>query len=126
LVTAFALSPFQDPKVGAQTFEAAVFRHLKEAASELQGELSYFRQDDDLEIDFVLDRGGDLTGIEVTSSSRVRPDKIRKMMKAGAALGASRLLLVYGGALEETAGEVRAVALPQFLLNPMEILKEGL
>ena len=124
LVTAFALTSIQDKKVEAQAFEAAVLRHLQEAARELHGELSYFRQDDDLEIDFVLDCGGELTGIEVTSSPRARPDKVGRLMKAGAALKARRLLLVHGGTLEETAGDVRAVALPQFLLNPAGFLRE--
>jgi len=125
LIMAFALAPPQDPRLEAQGVEAAVYRHLREVAREQEWELSYFRQDDDLEIDFVLDRAGDLTGIEVTSSSRVRPDKVRRVQKAGAALGAKRLILVYNGALEETVGGVRAVTLSELLLNPLSILGEG-
>jgi predicted AAA+ superfamily ATPase len=125
LVAAFALSPPQMSGESAGVFEAAVFRHLREEARFSGGELSYFRQDDDLEIDFVLDRGGELTGIEVTSSPRVRSDKIKRVQRAGAALGAGRLLLVHGGALEETIGEVQAVSLTRFLLHPAACLTEG-
>jgi len=125
LVSAFALAPLQDPAVGGKACEAAVFRHLREVARNLRADLSYFRRDDDLEIDFVLEHGGKVTGIEVTSSLRVRPDKVRRVQQAGAALGASRLLLIHGGALEDTAGEVRAIALSQFLLDPAAYFTEA-
>lgn len=83
LVTAFALSPTEDPGVRARVFEAAVFRHLREAAREMEGRLSYFRHKDDLEIDFVLEFAGRTVGIEVTSSLRVRPDKLGRLRKPG-------------------------------------------
>lgn len=121
LVTAFALSPTEDPGVRAKVFEAAVFRHLREAARELEGRLSYFRHKDDLEIDFVLEVAGATVGIEVTSSLRVRPDKLGRLQKAGEALGADRLLLIHGGVVEERR-EVRSLALQTFLLDPVACL----
>lgn len=117
LVLALALSPVQNPEVRSKIFEAAVFRHLREAARELGGGLSYFRHRDDLEIDFVLDLAGKRTGIEVTSSLRVRADKLERIRKAGKALGAERLLLIYGGLVEEAGEGTRAVPLCRFLMD---------
>ncbi|HVR97207.1 MAG TPA: ATP-binding protein [Thermoanaerobaculia bacterium] len=125
LVMAFALSPVQDPAVRGRAFEAAVFRHLREAARELEGRLTYYRKDDDLEIDFVLESAGSLIGIEVKGSSRIRPEKVERLRKAGEALGADRLLLVHGGLLNERQEGVEAVALARFLVDPASLLKGG-
>ena len=125
LVNAFALSPVQDPGVRAKVFEAAVFRHLRALARRAGADLSYFRQDEQLEIDFVFARGGETTGIEVTSSPRVRPDKLDKLRRAGTALGAGRLLLVHGGMVDEPFPGGRAVPLSRFLLDPWEFLREA-
>jgi predicted AAA+ superfamily ATPase len=122
LVAAFALFPVSEPGVKARVFEAAVFRHLREAARELEGRLTYFRHKDDLEIDFVLEAEGTTLGIEVTSSPRVRPDKLSRLRKAGEELGADRLLLVHGGLLEEKQ-EIRSVALQTFLMDPVSCLR---
>lgn len=124
IVQAFALSPVQDSVVRARAFEAAVFRHLREAVRETGAGLSFFRHKDDLEIDFVVQEPGRRTGIEVTSSFRVRPDKLERLRKAGAVLGAERLLLVHGGIVEEAAEGIRAVPLPRFLLDPVAVLEE--
>jgi predicted AAA+ superfamily ATPase len=119
LVAAFALFPASEPGVKARVFEAAVFRHLREAARELEGKLSYFRHKEDLEIDFVLEAAGTTVGIEVTSGPRVRPDKLSRLRKAGEELGADRLLLIHGGLLEEK----QSVALRTFLMDPVACLR---
>lgn len=124
IVQAFAVSPVQDPDVRARAFEAAVFRHLREAARRLEGEWGYFRLRDDLEIDFVLQVAGKKLGVEVTSSLRVRPDKLLRLRKAGGALEADRLLLIHGGVVEEEVEGIRAVPLPAFLLDPVAVLEK--
>ena len=122
MVSAFAASPGGDERVRARVFEAVVFRHLREAARQLEADLSYFRQDEEREIDFVLDTGGVTVGIEVTSSSRVRPEKIEKVRRAGELLGADRLLLVHGGLVEQQGDRVQPVPLFRFLLDPIVTL----
>lgn len=72
----------------------------------------------------MLDLGGKRTGIEVTSSSRVRADKIERVRKTGKALGTEQLLLVYGGLVNEAAEGIRALPLSRFLLNPSACLME--
>ena len=116
LVSAFAAHPRQ-PGVRGRVFEAAVFRHLRELARSRRQELSYFRQSDELEIDFVLaDEDGILCAVEVTSAMRLRGEKVERLRRAGAALGTDRLVLVHGGFVEEEAEGVRPVppgALPR-------------
>lgn len=119
LVSAFAVSP--SPEVRAKAFEAAVFRHLREAAGER--EVYYFRQDDALEVDFVLTEGDRRIAVEVTSATRLRPEKIERLRRAGKAAGAERLVLIHGGFVEEKAEGVKAVALSQFLRSPEEAIR---
>lgn len=123
LVAAFAPLPVQDPAVRARAFESAVFRHLREAARELEGKLTYFRHREDLEIDFVLEDKDRLVAVEVTSSLRLRADKAERLRQAARELGADRRLLVHGGVLEESAEGVDAVALQRFLLHPVACLR---
>src|SRR4029079_3365644 len=118
LVSAFAVSP--SPEVRAKTFEAAVFRHLREFAGER--ELYYFRQDDALEVDFVLTEGDRRIAVEVTSATRLRAEKVEKLRRAGRAAGADRLVLIHGGFVDEAAAGVKAVALSQFLRDPEEAI----
>ncbi len=121
LVTAFAPSP-REAAVRARAFEAVVFRHLRQIAPGLARDLGYFRQGDD-ELDFVCELEGARVGVEVTSSSRLRPEKIEGMKAAGKRAGATRLLLVHGGYLEQPAREVQLVPLPRFLLDPRSALE---
>jgi predicted AAA+ superfamily ATPase len=123
LVMAFAPLPVQDPTVRARAFEAAVFRHLREAARELEGRLTYFRHREDLEIDFVLESQRGLVAVEVTSGIRLRADKMERLRQAAKELGADRRILVHGGLIEETGEEVEAVAIQRFLLDPIACLR---
>lgn len=125
LVMAFAPLPVQDASVRAKAFEAAVYRHLRETARELEGRLSYFRQGEDLEIDFVLEDQGGLVAIEVTSGLRVRADKLERLRQAAKRLGTDRRLLIHGGVLAETAEGVETVPVQRFLLDPGSFLREG-
>jgi len=125
LVMAFAPLPVQDASVRAKAFEAAVYRHLRETAREREGRLSYFRQGEDLEIDFVLEDQSGLVAIEVTSGLRVRADKLERLRQAAKKLGTDRRLLVHGGVIEETAEGVETVPLQRFLLDPSALLPGG-
>ncbi len=125
LVMAFAPLPVQDASVRAKVFEAAVYRHLRETARELEGRLSYFRQAEDLEIDFVLEAQGGLIAIEVTSGLRVRADKLERLRQAARRLGTDRRLLVHGGVIEEMAEGVETVPVQRFLLDPGSFLRKG-
>jgi len=117
LVAAFSAAA-EDNRLRGLLFEAAVYRHLREAAHELEGELSYFRAPDGLEIDFVLSMPGAIIAIEVTSSTRARSEKLRRARQAADRLGADRLLLVHGGVVAEPAEPVRQVSLTRFLADP--------
>jgi uncharacterized protein len=122
LVASFAAALPADERVRARVFEAVVFRHLREAARQLEAELTYFRQDEEREIDFVLDGNGASVGVEVTSSPRLRPEKLEKVRRAGEALGADRLLLIHGGVIEEKGDRVQPIPLARFLLDPIAAL----
>ncbi len=125
LVMAFAPLPVQDASVRARAFEAAVYRHLRETARELEGGLSYFRQGEDLEIDFVLEDQSSLIAIEVTSGLRARADKLERLRQAAKRLGTDRRLLIHGGVIEEMAEGVETVPVQRFLLNPASFLRGG-
>jgi predicted AAA+ superfamily ATPase len=125
LVMAFAPLPVQDASVRGKAFEAAVYRHLRETARELEARLSYFRHGEDLEIDFVLEDQGGLVAIEVTSGLRVRADKLERLRQAAGKLGADRRLLIHGGVIEETAEGVETIPIQRFLLDPSSFLREG-
>jgi predicted AAA+ superfamily ATPase len=107
----------------ARQVEAAVFRHLREAAQELVAGVWYHRTDEGLEIDFLLEVGKELVGIEVKSSTRIRPEEIQRLRQAGSALGAARLLLVHGGTVSERELDIPLIALPEFLLDPVEAVR---
>lgn len=120
LISAFATNP-TEPTHRAKLFEAAVYRHLREAAA--SGErIGYFRSGQELEIDFVMETGGRVIGIEVTSSRGVRSDKVAKLRKAGERLGADSLLLIHGGLIDEQAEGVHAVTVGELLLDPQKHL----
>ncbi|HSS75736.1 MAG TPA: DUF4143 domain-containing protein, partial [Thermoanaerobaculia bacterium] len=117
LVMAFAPLPAQNPSVRARTFEAAVFRNLRETARELEGRVNYFRHAEGLEVDFVFEDQRGLVAIEVTSEAQLREDKVERLRQAAKKLGTDRRLLVHGGVVEETAEGVGAVLIQRFLLD---------
>jgi len=126
LVVSFAPSPdpLREPRIRGAVFEATVFRHLRDAAATLRGEISYFRQRDDLELDFVLDLPGGTIAVEVTSSTDPTR-KLGKLSKAAHAVRADHVLLIHGGPLDSRRAEVWIVPLLQFLLAPLAFLQEG-
>lgn len=125
LIAAFSTGPRDEPPVRGRIFEAAVFRHLRETARVLDGELSYFRPRQGLETDFVLTTEDGRIVVEVTSSRTLKPRKLERVARATAELDADRALLVYGGLIGETVAE-KVVALPleRFLRDPRGSLGE--
>jgi predicted AAA+ superfamily ATPase len=99
-----------------------VFRHLREAIDRLKGELSYFREGERLEIDFVVDLPDGAVAIEVTGSADVIP-KLASLSTAARAARADRILLVHGGAERQERDGIRTIPLPYFLLNTDACLK---
>jgi uncharacterized protein len=122
LISAFSVLMRQEPALRGQLFEAAVFRHLREAASELGGELSYFRPRQDLEIDFVLETSKGTTAIEVTSSRRIKEDRWRKVRRAADAVRASKAVLIHGSNVDQPAEGITSLPLQRLLLDPVASL----
>lgn len=124
LVIAFAATPdpLYDPRVRGRIFEAVVFRHLRELARQLPlAQIGYLRHKD-REVDFIL-RAERTVAIEVTSSSKVAADKLRRAATAATVARADRLVVLHGGLEERTTGAgTRLVPLVRFLLDPSIVL----
>lgn len=125
LVSAFSELSSRDEEVRAKVFEAAVFRHLRDVARRVEGELGYFRSRDDLEVDFVLEATEGRVAIEVTSSSRPRNRKLARLRRAAGHLKTDRRILIYGGVIEEVVEGARVLPLQRFLLEPESVLESA-
>jgi predicted AAA+ superfamily ATPase len=125
LVNAFAVASASDQRVRSRAFEAVVFRHLRDLAREQDGDISYSRQKDDLEIDFVLELPGRRVAIEVTSSGSVRERKVERLVRAADELGAEEKLLVFGGLTESVQKGVRVIPIGELLMRPERVLERG-
>ncbi len=124
LIGAFAVTPdpLQEEATRGAVFEAAVFRHLRQDRDHLSA-LGFYRSGDGQEGDFVLrDGAGRIALIEVTSSTRVRPEKLRQMQEVGAKLKAERRLLVYGGEVSSSESGIDVVPLQSFLLDTARLV----
>ena len=106
-----------------RAIEAVVNRHLREVARNSQAELSFFRQNDDLEADFVLDFGGKCTVIEVTASSDPGARKLSRLVRVGESLKTTRLVMIHGGMVDAPKAPVTSISLPRFLSEPSLILE---
>ncbi len=123
LIQAFAVAPRRDVRVLAQVTEAVVFRHLRDLARDSGSELSYYRKDDEHEIDFVLSSATDVIAIEVTSSRRLRSEKLKELRRAQTALRPKATLLIFGGVVESSEDDIRVLPLASFLRDPRKILE---
>jgi hypothetical protein len=125
LVGAFALTPapLDDPRVRARLYEAVVFRHLRSVRDKLGAELTFLRYRDDLEVDFVVASGSELTLIEVTSSTTASREKLKRIASAAGLVKADRCLLVHGGPVAGKQGRTELVPLLSFLLDPQRASK---
>jgi len=117
-----AFSPYPEPlqvtEVLARVYEAIVFRHLRDLARKGSGELSFFRLNDDIEVDFVLRYPRSAVGVEVTSSSNLKPSKIARAAEGMQRAGIERKLLIHGGVTMTHSSGVALVPLHEFLLDP--------
>lgn len=115
-----ALNPGDDPRVRGHAMEALVFRHLRE----LTRELWFYREDDDLEVDFVAGFRGQLVAVEVTTSADVPRRKLARCRSASERIGA-RPVIVHGGYMQGEVEGVSLVPVERFALAPEAALEEG-
>jgi uncharacterized protein len=120
LITAFSSHP--DPlgvaDTRARVFEAVVFRHLRESARTHDGVISFGRLDEDLEIDFIVRYPDHSVGLEVTCSTDAKPRKLARATQAMSKMGIDRKVLIHGGLVSDSTGDIKLVPLHQFLLAP--------
>lgn len=126
IVSAFALGAEESSLVGRQV-EAAVFRHLREAAAKKHGRLSFFREKGgETEADFVFEPGvgSGRVVFECTASRTVRPAKVATLERARAATKGVRAVLLSASLVESrNPGQVWQVPLQSFLLAPDQFLE---
>lgn len=125
LVQAFSLPGRPDTELRGRVLETAVFRHLREVEREhahVSHALSYYRDRQGLEADFVLDLPAGRVVVEVTGSRRVKADKLARLRRVGELVDAERLALVYGGLASEDVDGVLVTAAARFLLDPWETI----
>ncbi|MGH7812846.1 MAG: ATP-binding protein [Candidatus Binataceae bacterium] len=125
LVSAFAPggSLERDQNTRGRVVEAVVFRHLRDVARELRGELSFFRDQAGLEADFVLDFDRGPIVIEVTASSDPPSGKFHRLAKIGKLLKASRSIMIHGGIVGGADDRSATLPLAEFLMRPSSILE---
>lgn len=120
LIPAFAVAESGEETVRSKVFEAVVYRHLRQAVG--LRDIFFYRAGRD-EVDFVVRHRGSVVAIEVTSAIRPKPKKIATLRRIAAKIGASRVLLIHGGMVEEAPGAERElVSLLRFLLDPAKVL----
>lgn len=87
--------------------------------------MSFFRDNDDLEGDFVLEYGEDRLVVEVTASIDPPTRKFERLQRVGEAISASRVVMLQSGLVREDANDL-SLSLADFLLDPRVILgREG-
>lgn len=123
LIPALTLAAFPSAEavVRSRVFEAVVLRHLLEVLGSRDG-IFYYRDREDLEVDFVFRDESGLRALEVTSSRDPASAKVSRLASAASRIDATRPILVYGGALPVHKNEVDLVPLHHFLLDPRAVL----
>ena len=125
LIAAFTPGGSLDPdqNVRGRAVEAVVYRHLRELARTVPAQLAFFRRNDDLEADFVLDLEGVRTVIEVTAASDPAGRKFNRLIRAGESLKTKRLVMIHGGMVDAVTPPVTSLSLPRFLAKPSLLLE---
>lgn len=122
LVNAFSAAPVREEQVRAKALEAVVFRHLRELSRRQGCELFYYREGNDLEVDFLLSTSAGLVAVEVTANREARPDKLSVLRRIRARLRPQRTLLIYRGVARTITEEVEIMPLAAFLREPEVVL----
>jgi hypothetical protein len=86
------------------------------------GELTFFRRNDELESDFVLDFKGGPIVVEVTASSDPASRKFNRLAQAGEMLRASRIVMIHTGIVDTTDAHATELSLARFLMKPLLLL----
>lgn len=121
LVTAFAPTawPLASDEVLARAYECAVHRHLRDVADDGTN-LGYWRQGEELEIDFLVEVKRKRIAVEVTKAPDPPPAKLERLLHAAKEAGARRTILVHGGLQRDTRLGIALVPFTDFLLDPAE------
>lgn len=103
-----------DRKLLGHLLETFVFQELRRQSSGLDEEIRFYhyRNRDKDEVDILIERGGQLVGIEVKASSTIRSEDFKGLRKLRAALGTKLVggFVLYDGELSVGFGEgLRAV-----------------
>ncbi|HVA82415.1 MAG TPA: ATP-binding protein [Candidatus Binataceae bacterium] len=128
LIHAFTpMAPEAIATLRGRIIEAVVFRHLREAAREVGGQLSFFRDDSGIEADFVLDSERGRFVIQATASADPPARKLERLQKIAHDLGAVQAVVVQGGRARQpdqwrAAMPVLSLSLAEFLLDPFLVL----
>jgi hypothetical protein len=89
----------------------------------VRAEIAFFRRNDDLEADFVLDLDGGRIVIEVTGTSDPGGRKFNRLIRVGEILKTKSMVLIHGGMADAINPPVVSFSLPRFLMEPSVILE---
>lgn len=128
LISAF--TPIASPEgfaaIRGKVIEAVVFRHLREVAGSVGGNLTFYRDDTGVEADFVLDAASGRFVIEATASSDPPQQKLERIRGIAQALHATHAVIVQGGTARQQhvrrVAPVLSLSLAEFLLDPFLVL----
>jgi predicted AAA+ superfamily ATPase len=127
MVPAFApfLDPMSRPDVRGKVLEAAVLRHLRGVRDvRADFELSFYREGEQHDLDFVIDFHDRSLGVETTMSRDPRKDLAKKGTAAERA-GVDSLVIVHGGSEDTRIDKLRLVPFDKFLRDPESFIYEA-
>ncbi len=128
-IAAFSASPgpMSNSEVRGRIFETVVFNHLRDLRDRRKDyRLGFFREGEELELDFVLDFGDVTLGIEVTSSPTAEK-KLAALRRLPERVRPDHLTAIHGGnRMIQDAAQASAWPLDGFLLDPEDCIERGL
>jgi predicted AAA+ superfamily ATPase len=114
--------PMDHPQLRSKALAATVFRHLREVAGRsFDTRLTYFRERERHELEFVFETSTRSTGVAVTTSREPEQALSAALAAAGRAK-LEHLVLVHGGARHERRDRATLIPWFRFLLDPLEAL----
>jgi predicted AAA+ superfamily ATPase len=120
-------TPMANGEIRARLFETVVFTHLRDLRDRRKDfSLGFCREDEELEIDFVLDFGDQAVGVEVTSSKNPEK-KAAKTAKLARRIRLGHATVVHDGihAVKEDE-HVSSWPIEAFLLDPNDCIERSL